>query len=194
MEKDIETVNEKGMGVKLSDEKRNCICNLRFADDVLMIVPSLKQLQRMIADFKRSREAQGLEIHPDRNETSHQSENKQIERIEMDGMYVEKPLPEGTVKYLGQLSAFVDQETTEVQHRIGCVQSAFARHLLRHMLHFFDAVITPTITNGAGTWTTTKKHEKCSAQTNAECFVSSLRQREDTKQKAERDLAGKDSE
>ena len=46
--------------------------------------------------------------------------------------------------------------------------SAFARqrqeltsryYQLRHMLHLFDAVVTPTITYGVGTWTTTEEHE-----------------------------------
>ena len=43
-------------------------------------------------------------------------------------MHVEILPPEGTVKYLEQMITFVDQETTEVQHRIRCAWSAFARH------------------------------------------------------------------
>ena len=50
----------------------------------------------------------------------------------------------------------MDQDTTEVQHRFTCAWSAYARHeqeltseshLQRHRLHFFDAVVTPTINN-----------------------------------------------
>ena len=48
MEKDIGTWNEKGLGIKLRDEKRDCMVtvNLRFADDVLMMANSLKQLKK----------------------------------------------------------------------------------------------------------------------------------------------------
>ena len=63
----------------------------------------------------------------------------------------------------------MDQETTEVQHRMRCAWSAIARHrqeltsksyLLRHRLHLFEAVVTPTIMHGVGTRTTTEEHEK----------------------------------
>ena len=54
MEKDIGTWDEKGLGVKLGDEKRDSISNLRLADDVLVMANSLKQLKRMMKDFKRS--------------------------------------------------------------------------------------------------------------------------------------------
>ena len=45
VEKDIETWKDKGLGIQLSDEKGDCISNLRFADDVLMMASSLKQLK-----------------------------------------------------------------------------------------------------------------------------------------------------
>ena len=48
------------------------------------------------------------------------------------------------------------------------------------------AFVTPTITYGAGTWTTTKEHEKMLRTTSAECFVSSFRHREHTKRKAKK--------
>ena len=84
---------------------------------------------------------------------------------------------------------FVEQETTEVRHRIRFAWSAFAKHrqeptfqsnLLGLRLHLFDPVVTSTVTCGAGTWATTKEHEKCSALHSTECFDSSSRQRENT--------------
>ena len=84
-------------------------------------------------------------------------------------MQVEIRLPEGKIKYLGQRITFVDQETTEELHRIRCAWSAFTKHRkeltsqshrLQHGLHLFDAVVTPTVTYGAGTWATAKEHEK----------------------------------
>ena len=75
--------------------------------------------------------------------------------------------PKGTVKYLEQqMITFVDHETTEVQHRIRCAWSEFAKHrqeltsqshLLRHRLQVVDAVVTPIITYGAGTWATSSQ-------------------------------------
>ena len=60
-----------------------------------------------------------------------------------------------------------------------------------HGLHLFHAVVTPTITYGAGTWVTTEEHEKCSALHSTECFDSSSRQRENTN-KTKKETGGKD--
>ena len=117
-------------------------------------------------------------------------------------MHVELLLPEGNVKYLEQMITFVDQETTEVQQRIRCAWSAFAKHreeltsqsyLLRLWLHQFDAVVTPTITYDAGTWPQ-QNTKKCSALPSAECSDSSSRQKEKTKTKERqrKDSDGKD--
>ena len=50
--KDIGVWNEKGLGIKLGEEKTDCISNPRFAEDVLIVANSLKQLKRMMIDFR----------------------------------------------------------------------------------------------------------------------------------------------
>ena len=119
-----------------------------------------KTAQNMIADLIKIQNRK-LAVHPDKtpiltNQELTEQEVEIHENVEM--------LPsEGKAKYLAQMITFVDQETTWVQCRIGCAWSAFARHRQeltsqpysqRHRLHLFDAVVTPTITYGAGTWTT----------------------------------------
>ena len=55
---------------------------------VLMMTTSLKQVRRMIGDFKKKKkgtEAQGLEIHPDTTLLTNQKPNKLIE-MEIDGI------------------------------------------------------------------------------------------------------------
>ena len=56
-----------------------------------------------------------------------------------------------------------------MKNRIGTAWSSLARHpqeltsrscLLRHRLHSFDAVITPSMLYGAGTWNLTLEHAK----------------------------------
>ena len=124
MEKDIGTWNENGMGIKLGDEKRDGISNLRFADDVLMMANSLKPLKRMMTAFTRSTEAQGLEIHPDKTIILANYKAHRLKEIEIDGIHVEILPPEGKVQYLGQMITFMNQGTTEVQHRSRCAWSA----------------------------------------------------------------------
>ena len=62
MEKDIETWNEKGLDIKLSDEKRDCVCDLRFADDVLMMATSLKQLKKDECGLQKIQKRKGSKL------------------------------------------------------------------------------------------------------------------------------------
>ena len=123
----------------------------------------------MVADFEKPTEAQGFDIHPDKTQILTNQQTNRKREVEIDGMHVEILPPEGKVTCLGQMITFMGQETTEIQHRTQNAWSAFARHgeeltsksyLLQQRLHLFDAVVTPTITYDAGTWTTTKEHEQ----------------------------------
>ena len=89
MKKDIGTWNDTGPGINLGDEKRDCISNLRVADDVLMMANSLKPLKRMMTDFKKCTEAQGFEIHPDNTKLVTNEKPNRLKEIELDGIHVE---------------------------------------------------------------------------------------------------------
>ena len=54
------------MGIYLSDDDHDCLTNLRFADDVLLLASSKKQLRKMLYEFKKSTEKVGLRIHPEK--------------------------------------------------------------------------------------------------------------------------------
>ena len=62
----LEAWKEKGLGIKLSDDKRDCISDLFFTDDVLMMASSLKQFKRMFEDFKKVRQ----HMNPHKPETN----------------------------------------------------------------------------------------------------------------------------
>ena len=187
VEKEIETWKDNGLGIKPSDEKRDCIPNLRFPDHMLMMASSLEQFKKC-SRISKSTETQGREIHPSKIKIPTNQKTNKLREFEIVEMHVKILLLDG--KYLGQMITFVDQETTEGQHRIRCAWSAFTKHrqgltsqshLRRHRLHLFDAAVAPTITYSARTRTTSKEHEQCSAPLNAECFHSSSRQKENTK-------------
>ena len=58
------------MEIYLSDHERDCLTNLRFADDVLLFATPKEQLQKMLCDFKKSTEKVGLRIHPEKTKVS----------------------------------------------------------------------------------------------------------------------------
>ena len=101
MEKDTGTWNEKVLGIKLGEEKRDCISKPRFADDVLLMANSLKQLKRMMTDFTRSTEAQGLEIHSEKTKILTNQKSNRLKEIEIDGIHVEILPLEGKVRISG---------------------------------------------------------------------------------------------
>ena len=57
---------KKGMGICLSDHDRDCLTNLRFADDVMLFATSKEQIRKMMCEFKKASEKVGLRIHPDK--------------------------------------------------------------------------------------------------------------------------------
>ena len=70
---------KKGMGLYLSDHDRDCLTNLRFADDVMLFATSEEQLRKMIYEFKTATEKVGLRDSPRQDEDSQQPEHHQFE-------------------------------------------------------------------------------------------------------------------
>ena len=154
MEKHIDICEEKRVWASNSMMKKSdCISNLRFADDVLTTVASLKQLKTWLRVFIKYRSA-GTRNPPRPNPNLHKPEKSQNKRSRDRWDARRDTSSWRKAKYLGQMITFVDQENAEIQHRIWCALSAFARHrqeltsqsnLLRHRILQFDAVVTPTI-------------------------------------------------
>ena len=63
---------KKGMGIYLSDQERDCLTNLRFADDVMLFATSKGQIQNMLCEFKEATEKSGAHDSPKQDENSQQ--------------------------------------------------------------------------------------------------------------------------
>ena len=163
---------KKGMGIYLSDHDRDCLTNLRFADDVMLFATSKEQLRKMMYEFKKATEKVGLRIHPDKTKIlSNQSTiNSNTKRhIEVGEMSIEILTRNESVKYLGQRISFHQQETLEIKSRIRAAWATFHKYrqeltsknyMLKHRLRLFDATVSPTLCYAAGTWTPNKEHER----------------------------------
>ena len=162
---------KKGMGIYLSDHDRDCLTNLRFADDVMLFATSKEQIRKMMCEFKKATEKVGLRIHPDKTKIlSNQSTiNSDKKHIEVGKMSIEMLTRNESVKYLGQRISFHQQETLEIKSRIRAVWAIFHKYrqeltsknyILRHRLRLFNATVSPTICYAAATWTPNKEHER----------------------------------
>ena len=163
---------KKEMGIFLSDHDRDCLTNLRFADDVMLFATSKEHVRKMMCEFKKATEKVGLRIHPDKtkilsNQSTVNSDTKK--HIEVGDMSIEILTRNESVKYLGQKISFYQQETTEIKRRIRAVWATFHKYrqelssknyMLKHRLRLFDATVSPTICHAAGTWAPNKEHER----------------------------------
>ena len=163
---------KKGMGIYLSDHDRDCLTNLRFADDVMLFATSKEQLRKMMYEFKKATEKVGLRIHLDKtkilsNQSTINSNTKRY--IEVGEMNIEILTRNESVKYLGQRISFHQQETLEIKSRIRAACATFHKYrqeltsknyMLIHRLRLFDATVSPTLCYAAGTWTPSKEHER----------------------------------
>ena len=62
----------KGMGIYLSDQDRDCLTNLRFADDVMLFATSKGQMQNMMCEFKEATKKVGPHDSPKQDENPQQ--------------------------------------------------------------------------------------------------------------------------
>ena len=168
----IQRWQKKGMGIYLSDQERDCLTNLRFADDVMLFATSKGQIQNMMCEFKEATEKVGLTIHPDKtkilsNESSMNSDTKRY--IKIGDMNIEILAKSESVKYLGQRISFYQQETLEIKSRIRAAWTTFRKYrqeltskqyMLKLRLRLFDATVSPTLCYAAGTWTPSREHER----------------------------------
>ena len=118
---------KKGMGIYLS-EHHDCLTNLRFADDILVFTTSNNQLQKMLYEFKESIEKVGLWIHPGKtkvlsNQSSLCSEKKK--EMQNDDIKIGILTRSESVRHLGQLITFQQQETTDIKNRIRAAWATF---------------------------------------------------------------------
>ena len=93
---------------------------------------------------------------------------------------------EGQTKYLGRMVTFCDPHGTEIAHRMKKAWGAFhankgiicnRAHPLKHRLHVFNSVVTPTALHGAGSWTLNCNSEAILRRTQRQMLRSILQER-----------------
>ena len=162
----------KGMGIYLSDQDRDCLTNLRFADDVMLFATSKGQVQNMMWEFKEATKKVGLTIHPNKTKilSSESSMNPDTRRyMKIGDLDIEILAKSESVKYLGQRISFHQQETIEIKSRIRAAWTTFRKYrqeltskkyMLKLRLRLFDATVSPTLCYASGTWSPSREHER----------------------------------
>ena len=80
------------MGIYLRDQERDCLTNLRFADDVMLFATSKGQIQNMMCEFKQATEKVGLTIHPNKTKIlSNESSMNSDTGINIEEIHAQTP-------------------------------------------------------------------------------------------------------
>jgi hypothetical protein len=168
-----EELRSKRYGLQIGSGAEGRLCNLRFADDLMILASSRKQLSAMMQDLVRAARKVGLDLHmgktkvlcnvPDIDRTS-------MKALNVDGQDIEILAEDASIMYLGRSLSFgVKGLDQEIQHRINRGWAKFhtyyqeltgAKYPLRDRMRLFEAVVTPTVMYGAATWVMTKEREK----------------------------------
>jgi hypothetical protein len=166
------TWRKKGWGIDLGNSESDKLCNLRFADDLLLLATSRRQLQATLEDVGRATKAVGLELHFGKTvilTNIIDEERSGPPKMNIHGNAVPiLPLKDGTM-YLGRFLTCFESADAELRNRINKGWSKFhvykkelcGRHYpLFHRLRLFESVVTPTILYGSGSWTMTCTREQ----------------------------------
>ena len=175
---------KKGMGIYWSDNDHDCLTNLRFADDVLLFASSKKSFKKCCANSREVLKKWDSRFDQERRTFLATKARTQ------DDIKVEILTRGESVRYLGQMITFQQQETTEIKNRIRAAWATFHKYrqeltsknyLLKHRLRLFDAVRTPTICYASGRGHPQESTKEWYSRRNAKCSASSYKRKEDTK-------------
>ena len=141
------------------------LTNLRFADDVLLIASSKRQLTRMMHELMEACGRVGLVMHPDKTKIlTNCSDCGQLrsDSVVVNGAKVDILRDGQSTMYLGWALGMEATQDTELRNRINKGWAKFMmwkkelcckRYSLQSRLKLFNAVIMPSILYACGTWT-----------------------------------------
>jgi hypothetical protein len=117
----------KKFGIKLGFAQETSITNLRFADDVLLYAPNLRQLTCLLRDLKNKASCCGLSLRPDKTNiltNVSRRAGRTIMHIVLDGARIDIRPNDQSTKYLGKKLSFHDFHGHELkkQDRRGMVE------------------------------------------------------------------------
>ena len=146
------------------------LCTLRFADDVLILASSQKQLKSMLTDLIAAVGRVGLHIHPGKtkivlNSVARAGYGGAQTSVNIAGNSIEVLPSSGGTKYLGRMLNIDSNNALhdfEIDNRIASAWRKFfaskyeltsPKFPLNYRLRLLDSVVSPWLLYGTGCWT-----------------------------------------
>ena len=159
----------KGWGVDVVNKNGCRLTNLRFADDILLIASSKRQLQHMIDDLVLAAGEAGLSIHMGKTKVLSNDPANQGGSLKLERGAAEMMPFNGSTAYLGKQLSCHEIHDMKLSARLDKAWKKFfllktdlcGRHVsLQARLKLFNASVTSTVLYGSGTWTMTADRER----------------------------------
>ena len=144
------------------DDARDPLTNLRFADDVLLVSTSRKDVKRMIAELAKEALKFGLKLHAGKTKILTNESTSRQTPVSCGGQDVHI-LQEGeSEKYLGRKLSIDEFHNTELDNRLAMGWASFFKLKgalcnrqvpLKDRLKLFESSVTPCVLYACGAWT-----------------------------------------
>lgn len=198
----------KGLGIRLGSSSNDLLCNLRFADDILLFAASRYQLKHMLDDVIMATREIGLELHSGKTKILRMDKSLRHSTafMEVAGMKIEVLPRDSSTMYLGRLLSVDNLHDEEIDHRLAKAWKSFFAHKgqlcnrsfrLRDRLRLFESVVTSTALYGSGCWTMTQSREiklRTQQRKMLRWIVGAGRKQQEQQQISHRDEEGEDEE
>lgn len=159
----------KGYGICLGLDCTDRLTNVRFADELLLVVSSEKQVKQMLEDLIVAAKGIGIELHMGKSKVLTNDEGATQRVLRIGGASIDVlPMTE-SMDYLGRRLCLGELHDTEIDVRLDKAWRKFmsakaelcGRHVrLSSRLRLCNAVVTPKFLYGSGTWTLTGECER----------------------------------
>ena len=155
-------------GIQVGHGTGGRLCNLRFADDLLLMASSKKQLKSMLTDLIDAVAQVGLEIHDGKTKVLTNTVNGATS-LDVQGRQVQILKPNESTMYLGRYLNLLSFHDAEINNRIDKAWKKFFANKqelcskcirLKDRLKLFQATVTTTVLYGSGSWVMTAEREQ----------------------------------
>ena len=164
------SIRRRGHPFGIQLRGRECLTNLRFADDVLLVSSSKADIRKMLEHFKAEASKYGLSLHMGKTKIlANRASHEQSLSLELAGEQVDILAADAAEKYLGAKLCLDDCDDAELTSRISCAWAAFAkyrgelcnRHLSAKLrMKLFDSVVTPCVLYACSCWALTAERAR----------------------------------
>ena len=150
------------------DDPEDPMTNLRFADDVLLLGQSPRDIRNMLEHLRLAAETYGLKLHMGKTKVFTTAPRNRKTCLKIGEDTIDVLSGEASERYLGRKLCLASFHEAELDNRIRAAWAAFSKHrcvfasnsyTFASKAKLFNSTVTPVALYGCAGWTLTKEME-----------------------------------